>query len=322
MTESPFITMIICTRNRAAQLRQVLQSATEMDIPNDLSWEFIVVDNGSSDGTLDVVISFADRLPIRCVREDMAGLSNARNRGVAEAKGQYICWTDDDVEIDSNWLKAYHEAILRHPEASLFGGEVIPRLLPPTPGWFAKNMNEWPLSNLIAQRLFGVEFELTFQGWKIPWGANFAIKTSEQKKYLYDPELGVSPKHRRVGEETNMMYHLFKNGGSGWWVPGAKVNHIIPASRQTYKYLYQYSYLTGETFAFLRHTYPDDNYLLASGRPPNEYSFSKFELYFFAAKRLCRFSIAWMLNKPSHLRYLRDYAYYMGAASYKEMMKD
>jgi len=105
------VTAIICTRNRATQLSQVLESASHLVVPPGLSWEFIVVDNGSSDNTADVVRRYAGRLPLRIVREEIPGLSNARNRGVAEARGDYICWTDDDVRLDPNWLAAYAAAL-------------------------------------------------------------------------------------------------------------------------------------------------------------------------------------------------------------------
>jgi glycosyltransferase involved in cell wall biosynthesis len=123
----PDITMIICTRDRATQLSKVLGSAVDLQIPQRLKWELLVVDNGSTmDG--DVARSYRDRLPLRLVREERAGLSNARNKGVEEAAGQYICWTDDDVVLDPQWLAAYWAAFNRHPEAALFGGRITPCL--------------------------------------------------------------------------------------------------------------------------------------------------------------------------------------------------
>jgi len=102
-----FVSVVVCTRNRADQLGEFLQSAAGLTVPPGLAWELIIVDNGSSDHTAEVVESFASQIPVRCVREDKAGLSNARNRGVDEAKGDYICWTDDDVKLDPKWLSAY-----------------------------------------------------------------------------------------------------------------------------------------------------------------------------------------------------------------------
>lgn len=252
------ITVIICTRNRAASLDRALLSATRLRVPQGLAWEVIVVDNGSSDSTPAVVASFADRLPIRHVLEPVAGLSNARNRGVAEAQGALICWTDDDVELDPEWLAAYRDAAAAFPEAAFFGGNITPVLEGPTPAWFLRMVNEPELQNLIAARSFsGVPVPLTSHDGLIPYGANFAIRSSDQKRHRYDSELGVSPQHRRLGEETQLVLAIIAAGGTGWTVPPSNVRHIIPAARQTRRYLWSYNLAVGETRALLRGRTPE-----------------------------------------------------------------
>lgn len=317
--EKPDVTVIICTRNRALQLASVLDSACKLIAPPGLAWEFVVVDNGSTDGTADVVTRYVDRLPIRCVREETPGLSNARNRGVEEAKGDYICWTDDDVVIEPEWLAAYAAAFKRHPEAAVFGGRVIPFLQQPTPVWFEKARYDWPLVSLQAYRDFGDEIvALTFKDGLTPYGANFAIRAMEQKRHTYNPELGVSPLHKRVGEESDVIYRIFKDGGNGWWVPGSKVTHIIPPKRQSLSYLFDYSYLVGETFAYLRDKYPADNYLLATGSAPPDYTFSKLRLYWRVMHRGVKFLLASLLKKKSRYTIFRDFGFYAGAVSYRK----
>lgn len=313
------ITVIICTRNRASQLSSVLDSACRLTVPSGLVWEFIVVDNGSSDNTSKVVSGYADRLPIRCIREENPGLSNARNCGVASAEGQYICWTDDDVLIDPGWLAAYASAFKRHPEASVFGGKVIPFLEKPTPAWFEKYKNDWPLTSLLAHRDFGDDvIPLSFVGIKIPWGANFAVRTSEQKLHRYNPDLGVSPKHRRVGEETDVIYHIFKSGGHGWWVPESKVTHIIPTKRQTLRYLYEYSFLGGETVAYVRDCHSSDNYTFALEEVPDEYRYGKIILSFQLALHVLKLAVALVINHKSKLSHVSRIGCCAGALSYRK----
>jgi len=315
----PFVTVIICTRNRAKQLAEVLESATAMSVPPGLHWEFIVVDNGSTDDTAGTVARFADRLPIRCVREERPGLSSARNCGVRAARGAYICWTDDDVVIDPNWLSAYVEAFRRHPEAAVFGGRVIPVLQSPTPDWFAEFKDSWPLNTMLAQRDFGdAVLPVEFAGGRTPYGANFAIRTIEQKGQVYNVDLGVSPSHKRVGEETDVIYKILKAGGCGWWVPGSKVNHIIPIKRQTFRYVYDYARLAGETFAYLRHTFPGDNYLLALGKPPENYHLTRWQLYRRIMSYGAKFCVWTMTrNTSSKLHNLRWLGFYIGMVSFK-----
>jgi glycosyltransferase involved in cell wall biosynthesis len=258
----PEITMIVCTRNRAAQLRNFLDSAVRMQIPDGLRWEFLIVDNGSTDGTADVARAYQDRLPLRLVREERAGLSNARNKGVEEAAGRYICWTDDDVLLDPQWLAAYSAAFKRHPEAAVFGGRINPVLGAPTPRWFARLRDEWPVRILLAKRDFGQDpCPLDFPAGVIPFGANFAIRTEEQRKVGYEPGLGVSPNHRRIGEEAEVIHRLLARGAKGWWVPGATVSHIISTQRQTWDYIYDFNAAYGETLAYLERTWPGEHHL-------------------------------------------------------------
>jgi glycosyltransferase involved in cell wall biosynthesis len=278
------ITVIICTRNRAAQLANVLESVANLRTPKGLRWELIVVDNGSSDNTAEVARSFRDRLPIRVVREDTPGLSNARNRGVEEAAGAYICWTDDDLLLDPRWLEAYAAAFKRHPEAAVFGGKIIPVLQAPTPDWFRRFADEWPLTTLLANRDLGDDIRpLTFVDGEIPWGANFAVRTAEQRQARFEPSLGVSPLQRRLGEESEAIFRIMKAGAVGWWVPDSAVRHIIPVQRQTWRYVYDYFLSCGETIAYMERAWPGAHHMAGDQREMARVSGSAVSLYARAA---------------------------------------
>jgi glycosyltransferase involved in cell wall biosynthesis len=244
------LTVIMCTRNRAEQLRRVLESASAMRIPPGVTWEFLLVDNGSTDHTAEVVESFTDRLPIRRVWQPEPGLSNARNAGVAEAAGDYILWTDDDVVIDPGWLEAYADAFAAFPEAAVFGGVIEPVYEVEPPTWFREN--EDLLSTIVAKRDMGPERRvLPNDPGMTPYGANYALRTAEQKRHLYNPDLGVSPSHKRLGEETVVIEEIRDAGGIAVWVPEARVSHLIPTKRLTLDYVRTYSESAGETWAYL-----------------------------------------------------------------------
>jgi hypothetical protein len=164
------------------------------------------------------------------------------------------------VELDPQWLAAYEAAFRRHPEAAIFGGRILPRLEPPTPPWFAESIGSWPLQALLAARDFGDEIvSLSFATKVVPWGANFAVRTAEQRQQRYDANLGVSPAQRRLGEEGEVIFRILRGGSSGWWVPQAKVHHIIPTHRQSWAYIYQYFFASGETQAYLDKIAPGTN---------------------------------------------------------------
>lgn len=308
---STYISVVICTRNRANQLSNVLNSIVALKVPPDLDWELLIVDNGSKDNTYEVVTSYASKLPVRCVREETPGLSNARNKGVAEAKGQYICWTDDDVELDQNWLNAYFEAFKKHPDGAVFGGKIIPKFLPPTPEWVEQYKHEWPLDGPFAYRDLGAEeVELTFKGWKTPYGANYAVRLKEQREHLYHPDLGVSPTHKRVGEETEVIYQILKTS-KGYWVPNSRVNHIIPQVRQSLKYVYEYFFLVGGTFSYLRNHFSKDSHLLGNG-VPELYDSNRLEILYKLAVSLAILIISPLFGRLRLIKSIAKYAFLVG----------
>ncbi|MBX9715690.1 MAG: glycosyltransferase family 2 protein [Burkholderiaceae bacterium] len=316
------VTVVICTRNRARQLASVLESAAAMSVPEGLQWEFLLVDNGSTDDTTEVAMGFADRLPMRVVREDTPGLSNARNKGVEQARGRYMCWTDDDVVIDPGWLAAYVQGFRMHPDAAVFGGKVIPLLEGGNaPDWFERGKFQQPLSSLLAYRDLGeVAIPLGFSGGLVPYGANYAVRTQEQRQALYDPQLGVSPSHKMLGEEVDVMYRMFKAGVTGWWVPGSLVNHIIPPARQTRSYVYEYYFLAGATMVHMRQHHPRGNFLVTPTYTPPGYSLGAFRCFRRGVNRLLQFRRARRAGDPIWVSLLADAGYYMGAASYRNRL--
>jgi glycosyltransferase involved in cell wall biosynthesis len=242
------ISVIVCTRNRAPQLSELLASMCELTSPG-VEWECIVVDNGSTDNTSEVVASFENVLPIRRILQPIPGLSHARNAGVDSAQGRYIVWTDDDARVGANWLAGYVKAFNYWPQAVLFGGKITAVLRPPTPDWFQRGAKY--LTDLLCVRDFGDQpIPLSMIDYRIPYGVNYAIRATEQKQYRYDPTRGVAPGRRLGGEETDVMQRILESGKEGWWVTGVDVEHIIPSSRQTASYIFHYYEADGERFVY------------------------------------------------------------------------
>ncbi|MGZ6046805.1 MAG: glycosyltransferase [Phenylobacterium sp.] len=312
------ITMLICTRNRAAQLRKVLESVTRLRVPGGLKWELLVVDNGSSDDTVEVVRSFTSRLPVHLTREETPGLSNARNRGVAEARGRYICWTDDDVIVDEGWLAAYVAAFKAHPDAAVFGGRITPVLDAPTPDWFGRLVDEWPLTSVLAKREWGpVPIPLDVDRGIVPWGANFAIRTREQRQVPYDPNLGVSPLQKRVGEEAEVIFQILSQGGTGWWTPDAQVQHIIPLRRQTLAHVFEISAANGETVSYLESLKTSPHHKSANRKEIQRTKGGPAWLNFMSALNRLLFGVLWLLGaKRRSLLFQVRAGFYAGAANF------
>ncbi len=123
MSELLQVSLIICTRNRAAMLERCLSHVARIEFAN--SWELVIVDNGSTDGTADVVRRFSESVafPVIYTHEAVAGLSNARNAGVRVSKGRILIFTDDDCYVDSRFLQA-GVAAFADPETGFVSGRI------------------------------------------------------------------------------------------------------------------------------------------------------------------------------------------------------
>ncbi|MEQ1757264.1 MAG: glycosyltransferase [Vicinamibacterales bacterium] len=241
------LTVAICTWNRAALLAQTLERLTRLERPA-TPWELLVVNNNCTDHTDAVLDSFRGRLPLRPVFEGASGHSHARNAAVRHAHGDYLVWTDDDALVDTTWLRAYERAIRRWPGAAVFGGPVRPKFEGTPPAWLEAIASEAEVQSAFAGRELGADpIELNGED-KSPYGVNFVVRMLEQRQFPYNPDLGRRHNAGALCEETNLVKAIFAAGGTGWWVPDARVEHWIPIQRQTLTYLRHYYTLRGRSY--------------------------------------------------------------------------
>lgn len=116
----PFFTVVIPLYNKQAYVRRSLDSVL---LQSFAGFEIVVVDDGSTDNGPGIVSSFADRR-IRFIRQPNGGVSVARNRGISEARGDWIAFLDADDEYHPDFLQKVRDAIKRFPTA----GAVFARL--------------------------------------------------------------------------------------------------------------------------------------------------------------------------------------------------
>lgn len=110
------LTVVLPVRNGASTIRGQLDAVLRCEW-DDGRWELLVVDNGSTDGTAEILAEYVLRDPrVRVVQAlDHAGLSHARNVAVEHARGRAVAFCDDDDAVDPGWVRAMGEALREHP---------------------------------------------------------------------------------------------------------------------------------------------------------------------------------------------------------------
>lgn len=109
MNQEYALSVVIPTYNKAAYLELTLESFRYQTVSIQ-EFEIIVVDDGSTDHTSQVVSDYQKLLPIQYIRQNNSGRSVARNMGIEHAKSQLIVFVDDDMLLPSDFLKAHHIA--------------------------------------------------------------------------------------------------------------------------------------------------------------------------------------------------------------------
>jgi glycosyltransferase involved in cell wall biosynthesis len=218
----------MATCNGAKTLPKVLNAYEKLLSPAG-GWSAIIVDDGSTDETGNIVASYASRLPIQYLHQERSGKNTALNRGVelalaqggAEAKAQLFVMTDDDATPDPDWLVAMQACAGEHPDHDLFGGAIVPDWGAPPPDWILRNV---PLGLAFAITTFN---DGPIQPGAI-WGPNMAVRRRVfDAGHRFDPNVGPNRGNYVMGSETEFNKRIVAAGHQAWFCNSARVHHFI-----------------------------------------------------------------------------------------------
>ncbi|HJQ15607.1 MAG TPA: glycosyltransferase [Allosphingosinicella sp.] len=118
--EQPLVSVIVPVWNGAECIAECLQSLEAQTYPR-RKFEIIVVDNGSTDATAEIVSGFKSVILLHEVRP---GSYAARNLGLKSARGSLVALTDADCRAHPDWLRSVTEVARHEPDVGIFAGEV------------------------------------------------------------------------------------------------------------------------------------------------------------------------------------------------------
>ena len=223
----PDISVILPTRNRAQSLREALERLAAQETGSRFTYEVVVVDNGSTDDTRQVVerLQATSPVPLRYFYEGQRGKSPAMNAGIREARGRIFAFTDDDIVTTPTWLLAFWTCFAEE-HADAITGKIVPLYTAPRPTW---------LTDEVLQRLAGIgcvdygdQRLRRRNGRSLRWvGGNLAIRREAVQR------IGPCDVRMVRAQDTEYYRRCIRHGLVVVYEPAAQVAHRLGADRMT-----------------------------------------------------------------------------------------
>jgi glucosyl-dolichyl phosphate glucuronosyltransferase len=236
-----FISVLICTRNRAESFRRAVESLfcpTNLEAPD---WELLVVES-STDRTAEICHHFQQRFPehFRFLRENKVGKSHALNTAIAEAKGEILAFTDDDVLFTPDYIQWIRTVFSSFPVDAAQGRVVLDC----EDGW-PKWLDE--TNSLMADHRDYGEEVIPLKGTLC--GTNMVIrKELFQEVGGFAPELG--PGGIGVFEDTEISLRMREKGYRLIYAPQILIRHQWARDRLTKAFIRKRMFLHGRVNAY------------------------------------------------------------------------
>jgi glycosyltransferase involved in cell wall biosynthesis len=250
------ISVLICTYNRSALLRETLAALHTMHAPDACSVEIIVVDNNSTDATTAVVAESIGRarFPVVLIQERKQGKSFALNAGLAAASGDVLALTDDDVLPAADWLVRIVQAF-RTQDVTFVFGKVLPRWqsAPPPELLTPQAHAIWGPLAMVDYGDTPTRYTPTSRGQHLPIGANLAVLRSVLISVGgWRTDLGKVNNTLISGEDHEIFLRFRRRGCyAGYYDPEIVVRHLVPTQRLTRRYFRRWFYWHGKTMALM-----------------------------------------------------------------------
>lgn len=224
--KGPLVTAVICTRNRADFLEKCIISL-QQQTAQDEDYEILVVDNGSTDDTADVVQRFLSSSMVRYLYEPVAGLSRARNTGWKNAKGLYVGYIDDDAVVSESWIASVLWVFTTiSPRPNWVGGPIGLEWEEPRPGWIDEELSV-PLGYLN----WGTEPRRLTTQERLGGGNSIYPREGLEAIGGFDERLGRGKNGLLSGEETQLQKRVEARGGFLYYHPGITIHHWVGRER-------------------------------------------------------------------------------------------
>jgi glycosyltransferase involved in cell wall biosynthesis len=229
------VSIVVCCHNSAARIERTIEHLARQETRQ--PWEVVLVDNASTDDT----VRMAERAwslyraptDLRVVDEPRLGLSFARERGISEARYEYVVLCDDDNWLDADYIRLAGEIMEAHPNIGALGGSSRPSSDVELPAWFWTHAKSYAVG---AQALENGDITAR----RLVWGAGMVLRTTAYQRVLATGVQTLLPDRRgaelSTGGDGEICKWLILAGYRLWYDERLKLTHFVPAERLTKEY--------------------------------------------------------------------------------------
>lgn len=227
MPSTPEISVVMITCDRIDQLANALDTLQSQKLRAEWSYEIVVVDDGSKDGTAELLRNrcSSSPVPLRFVSTKGVGVPAARNLAAEMAQGRWLASFDDDQLAPPHWLEELHQAA-EITGAQCFGGALALSL----PAGTALESLGPRVRILLGEHLLSDRLGL------YPAGESPATNNAFITRELFWRVDGFDTSFQQGGSDTDFFERVKGQGQAIWFVPAACALHVIPAARLTRNY--------------------------------------------------------------------------------------
>jgi len=248
----PTITIAICSYNRCEPLRRSLESLAALETHGAFGLEIVVVDDGSTDQTAEVVRRFAQSAPceVQYVRQAGLGIAAARNHCLRKACGQWVAFFDDDQLAEPDWLHALYSVAQQKSVRCVGSARDL----------IIDNVDPVELSPITRAVLGELWHPVDHECRHRPM---LSTGTVLIERSVFDEIGGFDETLMQGGSDSDLFARMRRAGIRQWFTPAAVVHHVIPPHRARAKFLLWCSRRNGVSFA--RQDVRDHGRLKAAG---------------------------------------------------------
>jgi glycosyltransferase involved in cell wall biosynthesis len=237
MFDNKGVSIIVCCFNSASRLPETIKHLALQEVPDDIPWELIVVNNNSTDNTTTVALTEIQKYESltsrsKVVHETQPGLSHARHKGVDEADYEYVIFCDDDNWLEKKYLTTAYEILSGDEKIAAAGGQSEAVSNVPFPDWWEDYKDGYAVGKQ-AEHTGDISFR------KYLWGSGLAFK---KKLYLKAFEKCPSLLSDRKGKElssggdSEICMRFLLMGYRLYYDKNLKFKHYIEPNRLIWDY--------------------------------------------------------------------------------------